>query len=246
MRCSSSASSAVWASAAPRYWGPCISPKFLPPNGAGAWWASSSSTWFRGFCWPICPTTCWDGFRWAAPNGAGSWAWPPSPPCCSWDSVGLFVQLPAGTVFAGRRRMALEAGRGRLPRPAVPGILLAYLSNYLLGRFSLVGAEWRWKLGVAAFPALLFLGFCWPICPTTCWDGFRWSAPNGAGSWAWPPSPPCCSWDSVGLFVQLPAGTVFAGRRRMALEAGRGRLPRPAVPGILLAYLSNYLLGRFS
>jgi len=34
----------------------------------------------------------------------------------------------------------------------VSGILLAYLSNYLLGRFSLGGLEWRWKLGVAAFP----------------------------------------------------------------------------------------------
>src|ERR1700690_618147 len=27
----------------------------------------------------------------------------------------------------------------------VSGILLAYFSNYLLGRFSLGGAEWRWK-----------------------------------------------------------------------------------------------------
>ena len=38
----------------------------------------------------------------------------------------------------------------------VSGILLAYFSNYLLGLFSLGGAEWRWKFGVAAFPALLF------------------------------------------------------------------------------------------
>jgi MFS transporter, SP family, arabinose:H+ symporter len=37
------------------------------------------------------------------------------------------------------------------------GILLAYLSNYIVGTLHLGGAEWRWKLGVPAVPALLFL-----------------------------------------------------------------------------------------
>jgi MFS family permease len=37
------------------------------------------------------------------------------------------------------------------------GILLAYLSNYLIGLLSLGDAEWRWKLGIAALPSLLFL-----------------------------------------------------------------------------------------
>ncbi|HZT34225.1 MAG TPA: sugar porter family MFS transporter [Bryobacteraceae bacterium] len=37
------------------------------------------------------------------------------------------------------------------------GILLAYFSNYLLGLAGLGAAEWRWKLGVSGFPALLFL-----------------------------------------------------------------------------------------
>jgi len=39
----------------------------------------------------------------------------------------------------------------------VIGILLAYLSNYLIGTIGLGGAEWRWKLGVEAAPAALFL-----------------------------------------------------------------------------------------
>ncbi|MGA1994901.1 MAG: sugar porter family MFS transporter [Bryobacteraceae bacterium] len=38
----------------------------------------------------------------------------------------------------------------------VAGILVAYLSNYALGEAGLGGAEWRWKLGVAALPALFF------------------------------------------------------------------------------------------
>lgn len=37
------------------------------------------------------------------------------------------------------------------------GILLAYLSNYLIGLSRLGATEWRWKLGISALPALLFL-----------------------------------------------------------------------------------------
>jgi len=36
------------------------------------------------------------------------------------------------------------------------GILLAYLSNYLIGTMGFGDAEWRWKLGIAAVPAFLF------------------------------------------------------------------------------------------
>jgi SP family arabinose:H+ symporter-like MFS transporter len=37
------------------------------------------------------------------------------------------------------------------------GILLAYLSNYIVGTMRFGPAEWRWKLGVPALPALFFL-----------------------------------------------------------------------------------------
>ncbi|HWK50866.1 MAG TPA: MFS transporter, partial [Steroidobacter sp.] len=37
------------------------------------------------------------------------------------------------------------------------GILLAYLSNYVIGMFVFGDLEWRWQLGVAAAPAALFL-----------------------------------------------------------------------------------------
>jgi sugar porter (SP) family MFS transporter len=39
----------------------------------------------------------------------------------------------------------------------VLGILLAYFSNYLIGTMGFGDAEWRWKLGISAVPALLFL-----------------------------------------------------------------------------------------
>src|SRR6202158_1586679 len=37
------------------------------------------------------------------------------------------------------------------------GILLAYLSNYVVGTLNLGVAEWRWKLGIPAGPAIFFL-----------------------------------------------------------------------------------------
>lgn len=37
------------------------------------------------------------------------------------------------------------------------GILLAYLSNYIVGTMQFGAAEWRWKLGIPAVPALFFL-----------------------------------------------------------------------------------------
>src|SRR5213596_1910212 len=56
----------------------------------------------------------------------------------------------------------------------VAGILLAYLSNYLVGQANLGAAEWRWKLGVSAVPAALFflMLFVIPRSP-------RWLASKG-------------------------------------------------------------------
>jgi sugar porter (SP) family MFS transporter len=51
----------------------------------------------------------------------------------------------------------------------VSGILAAYLSNYLVGLASLPGAEWRWKLGVAAVPAVLFLVALFTIPESPRW-----------------------------------------------------------------------------
>jgi SP family arabinose:H+ symporter-like MFS transporter len=53
-----------------------------------------------------------------------------------------------------------SAWRGRLVGTfqinTVAGIVLAYLSNYLLGLAMLGNLEWRWQLGVAAIPAEIF------------------------------------------------------------------------------------------
>ena len=54
------------------------------------------------------------------------------------------------------------------------GILLAYLSNYLIGTMGFGDVEWRWKLGVSAIPAALFLVMLFFIAESP-----RWLARNG-------------------------------------------------------------------
>jgi sugar porter (SP) family MFS transporter len=49
------------------------------------------------------------------------------------------------------------------------GILVAYLSNYLIGLAGLGGTEWRWKLGISAFPAALFLVMLYTIAESPRW-----------------------------------------------------------------------------
>lgn len=52
----------------------------------------------------------------------------------------------------------------------VAGILLAYLSNFLVGMQHFgVDAEWRWKLGVSALPAALFLVLLFAIPRSPRW-----------------------------------------------------------------------------
>jgi sugar porter (SP) family MFS transporter len=49
------------------------------------------------------------------------------------------------------------------------GILLAYLSNYVIGLFHFGAAEWRWKLGVSGIPALLFFLMLFTIPRSPRW-----------------------------------------------------------------------------
>jgi len=49
------------------------------------------------------------------------------------------------------------------------GILLAFLSNYIIGTFNLGATEWRWKLGVAAIPSAFFLVMLFGIPRSPRW-----------------------------------------------------------------------------
>ena len=89
-----------------------------------------------------------------------AWAW-------DWYALVAF-RLIGGLAIGGSSvvgpmyiaEISPAAKRGRLvgffQLNIVIGILLAYLSNYLVSQAGLGGAEWRWKLGVAAIPAAAF------------------------------------------------------------------------------------------
>jgi SP family arabinose:H+ symporter-like MFS transporter len=64
-----------------------------------------------------------------------------------------------GPMYIAEISPAEKRGRlvGFFQLNVVAGILLAYLSNYLVSQAALGAAEWRWKLGVAAIPAVAFV-----------------------------------------------------------------------------------------
>jgi MFS transporter, SP family, arabinose:H+ symporter len=51
----------------------------------------------------------------------------------------------------------------------VLGVLFAYLSNYIITLFHLGPLQWRWQLGVAAVPSLLFLAMLYGIPRSSRW-----------------------------------------------------------------------------
>jgi MFS transporter, SP family, arabinose:H+ symporter len=86
----------------------------------------------------------------------------------NWTSFVLFRFL-AGTAIGASSvlgpmyiaEIAPARWRGRMVGSfqlnIVFGIVVAYFSNYLIGTLGLGAIEWRWKLGVSATPAVLFL-----------------------------------------------------------------------------------------
>jgi len=86
----------------------------------------------------------------------------------SWSAL-IFFRFIGGLGIGGSSvlgpmyiaEMAPPKWRGRLVGSfqvnVVVGILLAYLSNFLIARLQFGEAEWRWQLGISGVPALLFL-----------------------------------------------------------------------------------------
>ena len=61
----------------------------------------------------------------------------------------------------------------------VIGILVAYLSNYVVSLFHLGLNEWRWQLGIAAAPALLFFIMLFTIPRSARWLVLKHRIPEG-------------------------------------------------------------------
>jgi len=98
----------------------------------------------------------------------------------NWDAL-VFFRFIGGLGIGGSSvlgpmyiaEIAPAKWRGRLVSffqfNVVFGILLAYLSNYLIGLAHFGVAEWRWKLGIAAIPAAFFLAMLFGIPRSPRW-----------------------------------------------------------------------------
>jgi len=73
--------------------------------------------------------------------------------------IGIGGSSVLGPMYIAEIAPAKWRGRlvGTFQINIVVGILLAYLSNYAIATFHLGAVEWRWQLGVAGIPAILFL-----------------------------------------------------------------------------------------
>jgi SP family arabinose:H+ symporter-like MFS transporter len=85
--------------------------------------------------------------------------------------LGIGGSSVLGPVYIAELAPANIRGRlvGTFQIMIVVGILLAYLSNYVISLASLGAREWRWELGVAAFPAAGFLVLLYTIPRSARW-----------------------------------------------------------------------------
>jgi MFS transporter, SP family, arabinose:H+ symporter len=89
--------------------------------------------------------------------------------------LGIGGSSVLGPVYIAEVSPAKWRGRlvGMFQINIVAGILLAYLSNYMVARLVSGLSDWRWMFGVAAIPALLFLIFLFGIPESPRWLATR-------------------------------------------------------------------------
>lgn len=85
--------------------------------------------------------------------------------------LGIGGSSVLGPVYIAELSPAKWRGRmvGTFQINIVIGVLTAYLSNFLIGLASLGATEWRWQLGIATVPAVLFLVLLFRIPRSARW-----------------------------------------------------------------------------
>jgi SP family arabinose:H+ symporter-like MFS transporter len=85
--------------------------------------------------------------------------------------LGIGGSSVLGPVYIAELAPAKWRGRlvGLFQINIVIGILLAYASNYVVASLNLGDLQWRWQLGVAAAPAILFLLLLYAIPRSSRW-----------------------------------------------------------------------------
>jgi sugar porter (SP) family MFS transporter len=102
---------------------------------------------------------------------AFAWGWYPLLFFRFLGGLGIGGSSVLGPMYIAEISPAKWRGRlvGFFQFNVVFGILLAYFSNYMIALLHLGPAEWRWKLGIAAIPAALFLVMLFGIPRSPRW-----------------------------------------------------------------------------
>ena len=134
----------------------------------------------------------------ASALGCGlAWNWPSFLVFRFIGGLGIGASSVLGPVYIAE--LAPAKWRGRLVAAfqfnVVFGILVAYTSNYAIRTLHLGAAEWRWQVGIAAAPAVLFLVLLFGIPRSPRWSASRnridealavlklWANPTPRRSW---------------------------------------------------------------
>lgn len=111
----------------------------------------------------------------SAAGCAFAWSWPALLVARFVGGLGIGGSSVLGPVYIAEVAPARWRGRlvGMFQINIVLGILVAYLSNYIVSSMNLGTAEWRWELGIATFPAVLFLVMLYTIPQSPRWMAAR-------------------------------------------------------------------------
>jgi len=102
---------------------------------------------------------------------AAAWSWPALVAFRFIGGLGIGGSSVLGPMYIAEIAPAKWRGRlvGLFQFNVVFGILLAYLSNYVIGLQQFGASEWRWDLGVTAIPAALFFVLLFTIPRSPRW-----------------------------------------------------------------------------
>ena len=104
--------------------------------------------------------------------GSGlAWSWPVLLVARFIGGLGIGGSSVLGPVYIAELAPAQWRGRlvGMFQVNIVVGILLAYFSNFVIAEMHLGAMQWRWQLGIAAIPAILFLIMLFGIPRSSRW-----------------------------------------------------------------------------
>jgi SP family arabinose:H+ symporter-like MFS transporter len=106
---------------------------------------------------------------------AFAWNWPALLVARFVGGLGIGGSSVLGPVYIAEVAPARLRGRlvGMFQINIVLGILVAYLSNYIISSLNLGSTEWRWELGIAMFPAIVFLVMLYTIPQSPRWMAAR-------------------------------------------------------------------------